>query len=90
MMVAMAATAQKIKREGNAHRADILQAMQNTLGAMRDCYEVDSAQFEALLLAYESVRVAWYMVSQGDDGGKLELVEGALREVGRRFRRGNV
>ena len=80
-IAAVATVTEGMRRSGNEHRVQVLQAMQNTVTTMRDCYELNSGQYEALLLASEALGLAWSMLGLGHDGGYLEPARGALREV---------
>lgn len=55
-----------------------IERIQDELGVLHALYTDDTPQFRALFLAWESIRLAWYVVGQGYDGGKLGNVEMAL------------
>lgn len=67
----------------DTERRDILHNIQNQLSALQHQYRDYTLQFKALLLAYESVRLAWYAIGQVDDGGKLERVAAAFDHLKR-------
>ena len=64
---------------------DLIQHLQTTLGRLQLQYSETMPEFWALRLAWETVRLAWYVVARHDDGGKLELVEGALKDLQERY-----
>jgi hypothetical protein len=65
--------------------AKLIEAMQTTLGRLQRQYEDLALEFWALHLAWEAVRLAWYVVVQQDDGGKLALVEIAVKDFRGRY-----
>jgi hypothetical protein len=60
---------------------EVIQHVQTTLGRLQLQYSETMPEFWALRFAWEAVRLAWYVVAQHDEGGKLELVEGALKDL---------
>ena len=66
-------------------KAELIQQLQTTLGRLQMQYSETAVEFWALRLAWETVRLAWYVVAQHHDGGKLALVEGALKDLQERF-----
>ncbi len=68
--------------------AELIQQMQNMLGRLQIRYSESTPEFWALRLAWEAVRVAWYTVTQQNDGGKLELVEGAVKDLKEQLQKG--
>ncbi len=66
---------------------DHIQDIQTTLGRLQMQYSETTLEFWALRLAWEAVRLAWYIVAQHDDGGKLELVKGALKDLTERIQK---
>lgn len=61
-----------------AERLALLQESQSRLQALQAQYPAETAQFKVLGLAWESIRLAWYLLGQGHDSGKLALVREAL------------
>ena len=68
--------------------SELIQQMQNMLGRLQVGYSEATPEFWALRLAWEAVRVAWYVVTQQNDGGKLQLVEGALKDLKEQLQKG--
>jgi hypothetical protein len=66
-------------------KAELIQQLQTTLGRLQMQYSETAVEFWALRLAWETVRLAWYVVAQHHDGGKLALVEGALKDRHERY-----
>ena len=66
-------------------KAKLIQQLQTTLGRLQMQYSETAVEFWALRLAWETVRLAWYVVAQHHDGGKLALVEGALKDLQERY-----
>jgi hypothetical protein len=65
--------------------AELIEGVQTTLGHLQRQYEDRALEFWALRLAWEAVRLAWYVVVKNDDGGKLDLVEIAWRDFKERY-----
>ena len=66
-------------------KAELIQQLQTTLGRWQMQCSETAVEFWALRLAWETVRLAWYVVTQHHDGGKLALVEGALKDLQERY-----
>lgn len=62
-------------------RQRMLQDIQDKLDALKDQYRDHTVEFKALLLAWEATRLAWYVIGQGHDGGKLFYTEEAFEEL---------
>ena len=60
-----------------------LQQMQSVIGKAQTQCSDSSTCFWALGLAWEAVRLAWYEVVEGHNGGKLRNVENALNDYKR-------
>ncbi len=60
---------------------EFIQNMQTAIGRLQMQYRDSTLEFWALHLAWEAIRLAWYVVAQHDDGGKLGRVEEALKEL---------
>lgn len=69
---------------------ELIQTMQTALGGLQIKYGEAALEFWALRLAWEAVRLAWYAIAQHSDGGKLERVESALRELQERLPKGEM
>jgi hypothetical protein len=67
---------------------ELIQHMQTSLGRLQMQYSEKALEFWALRLAWETLRLTWYIAAQHDDGGKLELVEGALKDLKERLQKG--
>jgi hypothetical protein len=65
--------------------AELIEAMQTALGRLQRQYNDLTLEFWALRLAWEAVRLAWYVVAQHEDGGKLDLVEIAVKDFKERY-----
>jgi hypothetical protein len=66
----------------------LIQHVQITLGNLQLQYSETRPEFWALRLAWEAVRLAWYVVAQHEEGGKLALVEGALKDLREQLQKG--
>ena len=60
-----------------------LQTAQSVIGRAQRSYGDSDIRFWALGLAWEAVRLAWYEVVEGHNGGKLRNVENALNDYKR-------
>ena len=58
--------------------ADEIEAMQRRVFALRDGYSGNALALNALMVAWQSLRVAWYAIERGSDGDHLEDIEAAL------------
>lgn len=61
--------------------AQRIMLMQSCLALIKLNYADSTLAFKALDLAWEATRLAWYAVSQNDDGGKLKSLESSLAWV---------
>ncbi len=59
----------------------LIHQMQISLGRLQLQYSETTPEFWALRLAWEAVRLAWYVVAQKEDGGKLDRVESAVKDL---------
>ncbi len=68
--------------DGNTFAGQLQQA-QSVIGKAQTRYSDSDTCFWALGLAWEAVRLAWYEVVEGHNGGKLRNVENALNDYKR-------
>ena len=77
-----------IQQTDEVRCAASLQLMQDMIGSLQRQYDQDTVlQFWALRLAWEAIRLAWYVVAQHNDGGKLELVDDALVDFKQQYQK---
>ncbi len=67
----------------NARLSQSIQDAQSVIGKAQRAYRDTQVQFWALGLAWEAVRLAWYEVADGNNGGKIANVENALNDYKR-------
>lgn len=68
-----------------AEAGRLIEGAQSAMGSLQQRYSSDDLVFHALGLAWETLRLAWYAVMRGHDGGKLENVRRALDELERQL-----
>lgn len=63
--------------------ADLIQKLQYAIGGLRDRFTMDEQPFYALRMVEEAVHVAWYVIAEGYDGNRLEILESEIRTLKR-------
>jgi hypothetical protein len=59
-------------------KAELIESVQTALGRLQQ-------QYDDLTLEFWALRLAWYVVVQHEDGGKLDLVEIAVKDFKERY-----